>query len=327
MLRMILVSVMLVTSSVAYAQTAPSAPEIAAYQGLLRAAQIGDAAEIGRLVAAGADVNVRDRNGRTPAHVAAFFSSEAALRALAAAGADMNALENQAYDVVTIAAVANDPDLMSLAIALGNDPRLITSPYNGTALIAATHLGHAEMAANIGGLSVAERNHQTGADTADGLGGRHDGLRAAERLAHGPAASFVPYRAMFQLAILPDHRALAVGLHGSGAAQRGNHPCGKLAAQLPEFGHERKEIRLVTSGKRIPDNGQCHCDTQRRLAARTSLMPALFHIQFVLAHIDERHQYLPKARSDDRNMKNEKPVFRVPAAMFKIIHTHLFYAN
>lgn len=145
MLRMILVSVMLVTSSVAYAQTAPSAPEIAAYQGLLRAAQIGDAAEIGRLVAAGADVNVRDRNGRTPAHVAAFFSSEAALRALAAAGADMNALENQAYDVVTIAAVTNDPDLMSLAIALGNDPSLITSPYNGTALIAAAHLGHAEI--------------------------------------------------------------------------------------------------------------------------------------------------------------------------------------
>ncbi|KFL26477.1 ankyrin, partial [Devosia riboflavina] len=46
---------------------------------------------------------------------------------------------------VTIAAVANDPNLMSLAITLGNDPGLITSPYNGTALIAAAHLGHAEI--------------------------------------------------------------------------------------------------------------------------------------------------------------------------------------
>ena len=57
----------------------------------------------------------------------------------------MNALEGQAYDVVTIAAVANDPELMSLALALGNRADLITSRYDGTALIAAAHLGHAEV--------------------------------------------------------------------------------------------------------------------------------------------------------------------------------------
>ena len=64
---------------------------------------------------------------------------------LADAGADMNALDGQAYDVVTIAAVADNPDLMSLAIELGNDPGLTTSPYDGTALIAAAHLGHVEV--------------------------------------------------------------------------------------------------------------------------------------------------------------------------------------
>jgi hypothetical protein len=57
----------------------------------------------------------------------------------------MNALEGQAYDAVTIAAVADDPEFMSLAIALGNDPRLTTRPYDGTALIAAAHLGHDEV--------------------------------------------------------------------------------------------------------------------------------------------------------------------------------------
>ena len=36
--------------------------------------------------------------------------------ALAAAGADLNALEGQAYDVLTIAAVANDPALVELAL-------------------------------------------------------------------------------------------------------------------------------------------------------------------------------------------------------------------
>lgn len=49
----------------------------------------------------------------------------------------MNALEGRAYDVVTIAAVADDPEFMLLAIKLGNDPGLMTSPYDGTALIAA----------------------------------------------------------------------------------------------------------------------------------------------------------------------------------------------
>ena len=145
MFRAILVSllpVMLAAATTAHAQTAPSTSEIAAYEGLHRAAQNGDVAEIRRLAATGVDINVRDRHGRTPAHVAAFASNDEALRALAEAGADMDALEGQAYDVVTIAAVADDPQLMSLAIELGNDPGLTTSPYAGTALIAAAHLGH-----------------------------------------------------------------------------------------------------------------------------------------------------------------------------------------
>jgi len=41
--------------------------------------------------------------------------------------------------------VRNDVDMLKLAIAGGADPRAITSPYDGTALIAAAHLGHAEI--------------------------------------------------------------------------------------------------------------------------------------------------------------------------------------
>ncbi len=132
-------------ATLAAAQTAPSASDIAGYDALFLAAHEGDVAAIRQLVADGADVNARDTKGRTPAHVAAFASEDDALRALAEAGADMNALEGRAYDVVTIAAVADDPELMSLAIALGNDPGLTTSPYDGTALIAAAHLGHVEV--------------------------------------------------------------------------------------------------------------------------------------------------------------------------------------
>lgn len=145
MVGRILTVALMIGASAAGAQTAPTAREIAAYDGLFRAAHEGDVEEIRRLAAEGAEVNARDAMGRTPVHVAAFASEDAALRALAEAGADMNALEVQAYDAVTIAAVADDPELMSLAIELGNDPGLVTSPYDGTALIAAAHLGHAEV--------------------------------------------------------------------------------------------------------------------------------------------------------------------------------------
>lgn len=145
MSRFSLIALLIGLAGPVSAQTAPSASEVASYDGLFRAAHEGDVAGIEQLVAQGADVDARDTKGRTPVHVAAFASEDEALSALAKAGADMNALEHRAYDVVTIAAVADDPELMSLAIELGNDPGLVTSPYLGTALIAAAHLGHAEV--------------------------------------------------------------------------------------------------------------------------------------------------------------------------------------
>ena len=145
MRRLPLIALLIGLAGPVGAQTAPSPSDVAAYDGLFRAAHEGDVARIAQLVAEGADVNTRDSRGRTPVHVAAFASEDDALRALAEAGADMNALEYRAYDVVTIAAVADDPELMSLAIELGSDPGLVTSPYLGTALIAAAHLGHAEV--------------------------------------------------------------------------------------------------------------------------------------------------------------------------------------
>jgi len=149
MLRFLLLALTIGTAGCAYAQTAPSASDIASYTGLHLAAHQGDVDEINRLIAAGADLNTRDRSQRTPAHVAAFASRDEALTALANGGADMNALENRVYDVLTIAAVADDPEMVSLAIELGNAPDLITSVYDGTALIAAAHLGHHDVVARL----------------------------------------------------------------------------------------------------------------------------------------------------------------------------------
>jgi ankyrin repeat protein len=127
------------------AQTPPSADTRAGYTGLFAAAARGDAAEIARLAAAGADVKARDGNGRTPLHVAAFASQRAAMRALVQAGADPNAQDGDRYDVVTIAAVADDRPTLALALELGGSAKNVTSRYDGTALIAAAHLGHVDV--------------------------------------------------------------------------------------------------------------------------------------------------------------------------------------
>lgn len=131
-----------VAALVAHAQVAPSAAERAGYTGLFAAAAAGDAAAIRSLAAAGAKVDARDARGRTPFHVAAFARRRAAMRALVAAGADPNALESDRYDAVTIAAVADDVETLDAALALGNRATNVTSRYDGTALIAAAHLGH-----------------------------------------------------------------------------------------------------------------------------------------------------------------------------------------
>jgi ankyrin repeat protein len=65
-----------------------------------------------------------------------------AIAALAHGGANLNALENDRYDPVTIAAVADDEPTLGLLLSLGASAKNITSRYDGTALIAAAHLGH-----------------------------------------------------------------------------------------------------------------------------------------------------------------------------------------
>jgi uncharacterized protein len=87
-------------------------------------------------------VDARDPQGRTPLHVAAFARQREAIRRLVAAGADPNLLENDRYDGVTIAAVADDEETLRVLLALGASAKLTTSRYDGTALIAAAHLGH-----------------------------------------------------------------------------------------------------------------------------------------------------------------------------------------
>jgi uncharacterized protein len=125
------------------AQVPPSPAEVAAYGGLHAAAQRGDVAAVERLAAGARSVReARDAHGRTPLHVATFARQRGAMKALLAAGVDPGGLDNDRYDAVTIAAVADDEESLRLLLANGASARLVTSRYDGTALIAAAHLGH-----------------------------------------------------------------------------------------------------------------------------------------------------------------------------------------
>ena len=151
------------------AQVGPSPAEVAAYRGAHAAAWQGDLPALQRLLAqdppaqaggagsassssapaaarAGRSVppalSQRDGHGRTPLHVATFARQPAMVKALLLAGADPAALENDRYDAVTIAAVADDEATLAVLLQLGASAKLTTSRYDGTALIAAAHLGH-----------------------------------------------------------------------------------------------------------------------------------------------------------------------------------------
>jgi ankyrin repeat protein len=135
-------AVLYFASGLAAALVAPNSSEIARYSGLFAAAARGDAAQVAQLVAAGAAVSARDGHGRTPLHIATFGGKHEAMRALARAGVDPNVLEDDRYDIVTIAAVADDVPTLDVALAIGCRATNITSRWYGTALIAAAHLGH-----------------------------------------------------------------------------------------------------------------------------------------------------------------------------------------
>ena len=127
----------------AVAQTPPRADEVAAYRGLHASAHRGDIAAMRRALAEGAALDARDANGRSPLHVATFARQREAIAALAAAGAPLGSFDGERYDAVTIASVADDEDTLRLLLARGASAKLVTSRYDGTALIAAAHLGHA----------------------------------------------------------------------------------------------------------------------------------------------------------------------------------------
>ncbi|MBS0245749.1 MAG: ankyrin repeat domain-containing protein [Proteobacteria bacterium] len=115
-------------------------------QALIDAAGRGDAAAVQRLLGEGASVAARDGQGRTAllaaTHAPPGVGTEAA-RLLIAAGADVNAKDRIEDSPYLYAAAEGRNDILKLTLANGAD-LASTNRYGGTGLIPAAHHGHLE---------------------------------------------------------------------------------------------------------------------------------------------------------------------------------------
>jgi ankyrin repeat protein len=134
-----------VPSTSLMAQTPPSERELRVYAGLHAAAANGDVAEIEQLVADGEKPNLQDSRSRTPLIVAAFRRQQAAAQALLRLGANPNARDADGYDVLAIATINHDIEMLKTALAGGANARAVVGRDDGSALISAAQLGFVDI--------------------------------------------------------------------------------------------------------------------------------------------------------------------------------------
>lgn len=142
---MIVFSLCILFGASSQAQTPPSSNEVEQFSPFHQAVYQGNIEDVISHIQNTNNLEQRDMFGRTAVHIATYQSEKEILEYLVKAGADVNAFENDQYDAVTIAAVANDLETLRTVLKLGGDPKNTTSPYDGTSLIAAAHLGHVDV--------------------------------------------------------------------------------------------------------------------------------------------------------------------------------------
>src|SRR5262245_55153338 len=126
------------------AQNPPRDRELQVYAGLHAAAANGEVGEIQRLRQEGENPNLQDANSRTPLLVATYRRHHKAAEALLKGGANPNARDLQRFDMLTVAVVQNDIEMLKLGLANGASAGNVTGQSNATALISAAHLGYVE---------------------------------------------------------------------------------------------------------------------------------------------------------------------------------------
>ena len=111
---------------------------------LLQATQLGDKEVVLKLLEEGADINVRDAQGRTPLMIATYQHNTDMVRTLLQAGADVNIRDNNKENPLLHAAAQGWLDILRLAIEAHADTRL-TNRFGGISIIPASERGHVEI--------------------------------------------------------------------------------------------------------------------------------------------------------------------------------------
>jgi ankyrin repeat protein len=115
---------------------------------LIDAAARGDAAEVRRLLRAGASVAATDSEGRTALIAAAYDDHVEVGRLLIGAGADVNVQDNTRQSAYLIPTADGSLPFLRLTLQAGADVQRLDS-YNGTGLIRAADRGHVEIIAEL----------------------------------------------------------------------------------------------------------------------------------------------------------------------------------
>jgi ankyrin repeat protein len=111
---------------------------------LLQATQRGEREAALKLLHEGADINVRDAQGRTPAMIATYQHHTEMVRALLQAGADVNIRDNHQENPLLHAGAQGWLDILTLAIEAHADTSL-TNRFGGISIIPASERGHVEV--------------------------------------------------------------------------------------------------------------------------------------------------------------------------------------
>ncbi|WP_261378461.1 ankyrin repeat domain-containing protein [Paenibacillus agilis] len=127
-------------------------------EALLAAAEKGETTEVLQRLKNGADINTRDKDGRTPVMLATVGNHPVTVKVLLDRGADVNIQDDRKDNPYLYAGAEGLTEVLKLAIEAGADTKL-TNRYGGTALIPAAEHAHLDIIEYLVQHSDVDINH------------------------------------------------------------------------------------------------------------------------------------------------------------------------
>ncbi|KAG1649051.1 Fructosamine kinase FrlD [Nymphon striatum] len=112
---------------------------------IFQSLELDDPAALAIVINQTSDLEAQNVQGDTAVITAARLGNLVAIEALVNAGADINALDRNKRDILNIAITTQNIDLARHALSLGADPTLVTSVYDGGAIIYGSAKGAVEI--------------------------------------------------------------------------------------------------------------------------------------------------------------------------------------